>query len=169
MKFSVSSIGIMLVTLLWVTACVGKKNDSLPASQTEVVLVHEEEVEVEEPPPPPPFIDLSVFNIFVFDDQSVFYYNDPAFRIKGEAGKYQLDNLKEELIHKSSYKDLMNVLGKLVKDNALAEKRVIMVVRDSDSKEVKRMAEEMLHSLGLKEVSVSPMTVKLESLLKKKQ
>ena len=82
MKFSVSSIGIMLVTLLWVTACVGKKNDSLPASQTEVVLVHEEEVEVEEPPPPPPFIDLSVFNIFVFDDQSVFYYNDPAFRLK---------------------------------------------------------------------------------------
>lgn len=157
----------MLVTFLSVTSCGEDKKETLPAQEIELVSIREVEEEEGEVPPPPPAFDLKVFNIFVLDQETVYYYYDPSFQPEKEFAEYRFENVKEEHLHKSSFKDLKTVLRQLVRNDALREKRVILAVKNNDTALINLVSREILKPLGLQETGVGFINEEVESLLAK--
>ena len=139
-----------------------EKNDSSKRQEIKLIDITQEK----EDRPPVANFDLRLFNIFVLNSKTIYYYFNSSFIPQKEFDEYRFENLEISFLHKTDLKHLKNELNKLVVKQRLEENTVVFAVKDQDQKIVNLFFKEIFHPLGIEHVQVGFITDELLTILK---
>src|SRR5690349_13542415 len=81
-------------------------------------------------PPPVANFDLGLFNIFVLKNGNIYYYCDSTFQ-KNESDEYDVKNLNESFLHKTTIPKLKEALQAYIRKG---NQDVVLAVEGDDKK-----------------------------------